>query len=258
MKKIKKVQIGNAMLYCADCFDVLPKLDITVDAVISDPPFSCTACKWDVKIDLTRLWEMLDRVTKPTANFVMFGCGKFSINLINSKYRWYRHDLIWAKNNKVGFLNANLQTMRNHESILIFGRPGFCKRATYNAQKIPGGRASGVKTVNHRSSVYRDHGEYVHTADGTLHPGSVLSFKSEKNSGLHPTLKPVALMEWLVKTYANDGETVIDPFMGSGTTAVACVNTGRAFVGVEQDTRYFAIAVERVKKAQDELLLRAC
>jgi site-specific DNA-methyltransferase (adenine-specific) len=105
---MKKRTIGNCVLYHGDCFDILPKLDCRADAVISDPPFGITACDWDILIPLARFWDMVDRKTKPTANFVLFGCGRFSVDLINSKYRWYRYDLIWHKNNKVGFLNANL------------------------------------------------------------------------------------------------------------------------------------------------------
>ena len=131
--------IGDCTLYQGDCFDILPKLDIEADAVISDPPFGITACDWDVVFSLARFWDLLDRRSKQSANFVLFGCGKFSIDLVNSRYNWYRYDLIWAKNNKVGFLNANLMPMRNHEQILVFGRPGFQKAAAYNPQKIGGG-----------------------------------------------------------------------------------------------------------------------
>jgi site-specific DNA-methyltransferase (adenine-specific) len=130
-----KRTIGNCTLYQGDCFDILPKLDVTADAIISDPPFGITSCDWDKAFSLARMWDLFDCKTKQTANFVLFGCGKFSVDLINSKYGWYRYDLIWAKNNKCGFLNANLMPMRNHESILVFGRPGIQKAATYNPQK---------------------------------------------------------------------------------------------------------------------------
>jgi len=146
------VQIGNAMLYCGDCFGVMPKLDVRFDAVISDPPFGITDCDWDTPIPLGSFWDMVDGHTKQSANFVLFGCNKFAVDLVNSKRKWYRYDLVWQKSKKVGFLNANLMPMRNHESILVFNRPGFFKSATYNPQKTPGGRV-GIKTRNHRSSV---------------------------------------------------------------------------------------------------------
>ena len=248
--KTKCENIGNATLYLGDCFDILPKLDMQADAIISDPPYGVTDCKWDNPIPLDSLWAMVEERTKQSANVVLFGCGKFSFNLINSKKRWYRYDLVWAKNKKVGFLNANLMPMRNHESILVFGRPGYLKKTAYNPQKFPGGKA-GIKITNHHSGIYDNHGAYTHVSDGTVHPSSVLSFNSE--AGQHPTQKPLALMEWLVRTYTNEGDTVIDPFMGSGTTGVAAINLKRKFIGVERDKKYVDIACERIEKAYAEL-----
>ena len=246
---MKTKTIGDCTLYCGDCFDILPKLDVCADAVISDPPYGITDCDWDTAPPLAQFWGLADSKTKPTANFVLFGLGKFAVDLINSKYRWYRYDLIWAKNNKVGFLNANLMPMRNHEQILVFGRPGFQKASTYNPQK--GGslqKAVRKQTTNHRSSVYANCGTYTHISDGTLHPCSIVPFKSDKNTkqGLHPTLKPLALMDWLVKTYTNEGDTVIDPFMGSGTTGLACAMHGRWFIGIEKEPEYFEKAIKRI------------
>ena len=250
--KTDRVEIGNATLYRGDCFSILPTLDVECDAVISDPPFGITDCEWDNRIPLDKFWEIIECRTKQSANFVLFGCGKFSIDLINSKYRWYRYDLVWAKNNKVGFLNARKQPMRNHEQILVFGRPGFRDTATYNPQKTLNGKA-GTKTTNHCSRVYRDTGKYTHTSDGTVHPYSVLHFKSEKDKGLHPTLKPVALMEFLIRSYTNEGDIVIDPFAGSGLTGVAAIKTGRKFIGIERDARFFDIACKRVDEVYAEL-----
>jgi site-specific DNA-methyltransferase (adenine-specific) len=248
--KTKTVKIGNATLYLGDCFKVLPKLDVEFDAVISDPPFAITDCSWDIKIPLDKFWEMIESITKTNANYVMFGCGKFTYELRNSKYKWHRYDLIWQKSKKVGFLNANLMPMRNHETILIFGRPGSRRETAYNPQKSLGGKA-GVKTINHHSSVYRDTGEYVHVSDGTRHPGSVLTFPSE--AGFHSTQKPLGLMEHLIKTYTNEGETVLDCFMGSASTGIACVKHNRRFIGIEQDKGYFDVAVKRIKEAYKEL-----
>ena len=247
--KTKRVQIGNATLYCGDCFEVLPKLDIAVDTVISDPPFGITDCTWDTPIPLDTLWEVLGNRTKQSANFVLFGCGKFTMDLIISKRQWYRYDLIWEKSKKVGFLWANKMPMRSHESIHVFIRPGFFYKATYNPQKIQGGKA-GVKTRNHRSNIYRDKGSFTHISDGMLHPGSVLYFKNE--TGQHPTQKPVPLMEHLVKSYTDTDNLVLDCFMGSGSTGVACAIHNRRFIGIEQNREYFDIAVERIQKAYDE------
>jgi len=252
--RVTWAQIGNSMLYLGDCFEIVPKLDkfnIELDAVISDPPFGITDCPWDTAPPLDKFWAMLDGRTKSTANFVLFGCGKFSVDLINSKRRWYRYDMVWAKNNKVGFLNAKKQPMRNHEQVLVFGRPGFRDTATYNAQKTPGGRVGNI-TRNHRSSVYRDRGEHTHVADGTQHPCSVLFFKSEKNKGLHPTLKPTSLMEHLVKSYSNENDIVLDCFMGSGSTGVAAIMSNRRFIGIEREPQYFDIALQRIVEAHEK------
>jgi site-specific DNA-methyltransferase (adenine-specific) len=245
----EKVTIGNITLYCGDCFSVLPKLNIESDAVISDPPFGITDCDWDNRIPLDSFWNMVVNRTKQSANVVLFACGKFTVDLVNSKRQWYRYDLVWHKSKKVGFLWANKMPMRNHEAILVFNRPGFFKAATYNPQKTPGGKVCR-KTRNHRSHVYRDKGKYTHISDGTIHPSSVLPFSNE--CGLHPTQKPLALMEFLVRSYSNKNDIVIDPFMGSGTTGVACINTGRAFIGIERNKTYFDIACERIKKAFTE------
>ena len=246
--KTKIVEVGNAVLYHGDCFDILPKLEMKFDAVITDPPYAQTNCKWDKAIPLDSFWEMLDHKTKQTANFVMFACGMFTVDLINSKRDWCRYRLVWEKSKKCGHLNANLMPMRSHEDIILLGRPGFKTKTTYDPQKTPGGKV-GVITRNHRSSVYRDCGEYIHTSDGFLHPSSVLYFESE--TGYHSTQKPLRLMEYLVQTYTRKNDIVLDCFMGSGTTGIAALNTGRKFIGIEREKKYFDIACERIRKANE-------
>jgi site-specific DNA-methyltransferase (adenine-specific) len=248
--KNKQVEIGNATLYCGDSFRILPKLDLQADAIISDPPFGITNCKWDKPIPLDKFWAMVEGLTKQSANFVLFGCSKFTVDLINSNRKWYRYDLTWQKTKKCGFLNSRLMPMRNHEQILVFGRPGFKAKTTYNAQKIAGGKPY-VKTTNHKSNVYQGKGEYTHISDGTLHPGSVLYFKSE--TGGHSTMKPIPLMEFLVRSYTNENDVVIDPFCGSGSTGIACIKHNRRFIGIERDKKFFDIAVDRIEKAYAEV-----
>ena len=247
--KMDRIKIGNATLYHGDCFNVLPKLDVESNAMISDPPFGITDCDWDCIIPLDSFWAMVEGRTKQSANVVLFGCGKFTVDLVSSNRKWYRYDLIWSKSKKCGFLNANLMPMRSHESILVFVRPGFFREATYNPQKTLGGTV-GIKTRNHRSGVYSDKVKYTHVSDGAVHPCSVLAFKSE--FGHHPTQKPLALMEFLVRSYTNEKDVVIDPFMGSGTTGLACVKTGRAFIGIERKKEYFDIACQRLERAYAE------
>jgi len=174
-----RVTIGNCTLYCGDCFAILPNLLIKADAVISDPPFGITACDWDVALPFDHFWKVVERKTTPAANVVLFGCGRFSSDLINSNRKWYRYDLVWLKNNKIGFLNANKMPLRNHESIMVFGQPGFRDAATYNPQKSPGGKA-GIKVNNLRGGVYTCQGRYTSVSDGMMHPCSVLPFDSDK------------------------------------------------------------------------------
>ena len=247
--KPERVEVGDAVLFLGDAFDVLPKLDTQSDAIISDPPYGLTDCDWDDAIPLDKFWAMVESRMKPSANVVLFGCGKFSVALVNSKPKWYRYDLIWQKNKKCGFLNAGLMPMRSHEQVLVFGQPGFLRETTYNAQKVSGGRA-GVKTTNHRSNIYGFKGNYVHHHDGTQHPGSILHFKHDRdNAAKHPTRKPLALMEFLIRSYTNENDIVVDLFCGSGTTGVAAINAGRRFIGIEREKKYFDIAVQRVEEA---------
>jgi len=255
--KTKKVSIGNATIHLGDCFSILPKLDVKIDVVISDPPYAaksfgkkCSGCDWDRPINLPDFWRLMECITKPQTTIALFCNMRFAYDLIDSNKKGFRYDLVWQKSNKVGFLNANLQPMRNHETILVFGQPGFQRAAVYNPQKCLGGKA-GIKTINHCSNVYNDHGEYIHVSDGSMFPSSVLYFKSER--GQHPTQKPLALMEWLIQTYTNEGDTILDPFCGSGSTGVAAINTGRKFIGIEKEKRFFDIACDRITKTYEEV-----
>jgi site-specific DNA-methyltransferase (adenine-specific) len=245
--KIKKIQLGNCELYHGDCFDIVPNLNVKADSLITDPPFNMTACEWDTLIPLSRFWNIVIEKTKPAANYVFFASNRFAVDLINSRYKWYRYDLIWAKNNKVGFLNANRQPMRNHEQILIFGQPGTKHKTTYNPLKTQG--EPYTRKRNLTAGIYPAR-SYTTVSDGKQHPCSVLSYKSDKDTigGIHPTLKPLALMEFLIRSYTNKNDIVIDPFMGAGTTGVACQKHGRRFIGIEKEKQFFDIAVKRIKE----------
>ena len=222
---------------------------MVADAVISDMPFGVTDCSWDIAPPLELFWTMVEERVKPSANFVLFGCGRFTVDLVNSRRKWFRYDLIWQKNKKCGFLNANLMPMRNHESILVFGQPGYQRTSVYNPQKVSGGRV-GVRRTKRRGGVYREIEGGAKFYDGMQHPCSILHFKNE--TGQHPTQKPVDLMEWLIRSYTNEGDTVIDMFAGSGSTGVAAINTDRRFVGIEMNEDYFNTAVQRIKQAHNE------
>jgi site-specific DNA-methyltransferase (adenine-specific) len=251
-----ELTIGDCRIINGDCFDVLKDLDITSDAVITDMPFGITSCDWDkAPPPPDKFWEMVEAKSKQTANYVLFGAGKFTVDLINSNRKAFRYDLIWSKNTKCGFLNANLQPLRSHESILIFNRPGEFKKATYNALRTPGGRI-GMKSISRKTDgVYGAVKKYVSIGDGYQHPSSVLCFNSDRGNNqrkAHPTGKPVQLLEWLILTYTNPGDMVLDPFMGSATTALACIKHNRRFIGIEQSAEYYDMAVNRAKQCYDE------
>ena len=255
MKESRLKTIGECQLYQGDCFDILPKVASEADAVISDPPYGITMCDWDTVFSFDNFWDIVENKTKQSANYVLFGCGKFTVDLINSKYRWFRYDMIWEKDKATNFMNVNLQPLRKHEQILVFGRPGFAKKTTYNPQKTPGGRTGVRNNRGILSSIYGNIKGSDSVSDGTRYPCSVLHFNKERSKTFiptpseHPTQKPLALMEWLVKTYTNEGDTVIDPFMGSGTTGMACAMHNRRFIGIEREKHYYETAVKRIEAA---------
>lgn len=233
-------------LHQGDCLDVLPMLpDASVDMVFADLPYGVTANKWDTPIPLEPLWAELLRIGKPRCAYVFTATQPFATTLICSQRKLFRYDLIWEKPNAVGFLNANKSPLRAHESLLLFS----CKAARYNPQmrivnrSLPAMHSKANRCYNTSLSVT--------TVSGNKRfPRSVLYIDHDRECGrlrkLHPTQKPVALLEWLIKTYTNEGDTVLDPTMGSGTTGVACLNTGRSFVGIELDQNYFKVASDRI------------
>jgi site-specific DNA-methyltransferase (adenine-specific) len=239
---------GAVRLRREDCFDALARLaDGSIDALIADPPFAITNCAWDKALDWPRWWNLVDRKLKPMGVCALFACGKFTNALINSNPDWYRYDLVWEKTKAAGFLWSRQMPLRAHETILIFA-PNFVGTA-YNAQKTGRKRRRRTtKRVVAPTDIYHgQRGQWTAVDDGTRHPRSVLKFASVTGSaGLHPTQKPLGLMEWLVKTYSNPGDLVVDPFFGSGTTAVACAIHGRRFFGCESSRRFFNVACRRM------------
>jgi site-specific DNA-methyltransferase (adenine-specific) len=261
---MEKIEIGTATLYCADAFDVLPTLnDGEIDLVASDPPYAaesfggkCTDCSWDTPINLPDFWQLVERKTKPSANIVLFGNMKLAYDLINTNLRGFRYDLCWAKNNKVGFFNANLQPLRSHENILVFGKPGGMTASTYNAIKSAGSGRPRVNRVKSRKSggVYPA-SQVPHTtiSDGNVNPISILAFDKDSNQPdwcAHPTQKPLNLLGYLLMLYSNPNNLVLDMFMGSGTTGLAAIKLNRKFIGIEREQKYFDIACRRLEEAQ--------
>ena len=251
------IEIDGCTLYHGDTFSILPGLDLKANSLISDFPFSCTNLAWDIKLPLEATWELMESKTTQSATFILFATLRFAVDLINTRRDFFRYDLVWNKNRKCGFLWAGHQPLRNHELILCFTRPGEFKNATYNALRTPGGRIGSRSVTRKADGVYGFTNNYTSVSDGLLHPSSILNFDSDRGNNhgdLHPTAKPVALMQWLVETYTNEGDLVIDPFMGSGTTARACQLTGRRFIGIEKEERYFEMVVERLKAPRQTCL----
>lgn len=238
-------------LHYGDCLEIMPSIpDGSVDMILCDLPYGITARnKWDEVIPFEPLWEQYERITKPNAAIVLFASGMFTANLMKSNEKLWRYNLVWQKTNPTGHLNAKRMPLRSHEDLCFFYR----SLPTYNPQKTTGHKRK-VSTASHRrnSKVSTNYGEVVYnTYDSTERfPTSVLTFATDKqqaNGKIHPTQKPVALLEYLIKTYSNPGDTVLDNCMGSGSTGVACVNTSRSFIGIEKDPDYYEAAKLRIE-----------
>ena len=228
-------------LYNDDCLKVLPTItDKSIDLVLTDPPYGTTACKWDSIIPLDKLWIELKRIGKKNTAFVFTSSQPFTTTLINSNFNEFRYDLVWCKNQGTGFYNANRMPLRSHEDILVF----YKKLPVYNPQKTDGKPYKQKR--GSASDVYRGKDLYITESDGKRFPLSWNLFKKDKDK-LHPTQKPVALLEYLIKTYTNENDTVLDFTMGSGSTGVACKNLNRKFIGIEKDKQYFDIAKQRIE-----------
>lgn len=250
MKKLK--------LYHDDCLERMDKLiakGVRVDAIITDPPYGTTACGWDNIIPFNGMWERLNRILKPQGVIVLFGNEPFSSALRMSNIRLYKYDWIWLKESPSNFFQAKFCPLSKIENISIFGdfgvNNGSKKLATYNPQgvveinqeKITSAHAQSLLGREHKSSLIKGT-KYVQKFEG--YPSRIIKFNRDRGA-VHPTQKPIALMEYLIKTYTDKGETVLDFTMGSGTTGIACVNTKRKFIGIERDKKYFKIAKKRIQ-----------
>lgn len=226
-----------------DCTELMREIpDKSIDMILCDLPYGTTRNKWDSQIPFESLWEQYKRVVKDSGVIALFCDGMFMADLMVSNRKMWRYNLIWSKPNGSDYLNANFKPLKSHEEIAIF----YKKKPTYNKQywyskpykAIKGGR---------RSSNYNKHIPVItpDNPDGKRNPLTVLNFKYDKEK-FHPTQKPVALCEWLIKTYTNEGDIVLDNCCGAGSTGVACLNTNRRFIGMELDEKYLSIAKERL------------
>ena len=232
-------------LYNNEAIKVMDRLiekGIIVDSIICDPPYGTTACEWDKILDFNEMWPRLLKLIKPTGAIVLFGAQPFTAKLINSKSDLFRYEYIWEKSRATNFLNAKKMPMRKHENILVF----YQKLCTYNPQGLIEVNQQ-IKGQSKKSGVYRETSSSDYIKTHTNYPHSILKFSSLSN-GVHPTQKPLGLMEFLVKTYTNEGETVLDFTMGSGSTGVAAVKNNRNFIGIELDKEYFEISKKRIEE----------
>ena len=244
---IAELDTGIAMnLMLGDCLERMKEIpDGSVDMILADPPYGTTACKWDSVIPLEPMWEQLKRIIKPNGAIVMTASQPFTAALVMSNPKMFRYDMVWEKTMATGALNANKMPLRAHESIIVF----YSSLPTYNPQKKDGKPYRKILKAEMVGKCYVGTGladEFEQVNLGERHPRSVFKMSNPNHKSLHPTQKPVALMEYLIKTYTNEGETVLDFCMGSGTSGIAAKNTGRKFIGIEKDAGYFEIAKQRL------------
>ena len=228
--------------------------DKSVDMILCDLPYGTTVCKWDNVIPFEPLWEQYNRIIKDNSAICLFGSELFSSKLRMSNLKHFRYDWIWEKTVASNFVMCHKQPFKKHEIISVF----YSKQPTYNPQFEIGKPYIDVRTKKYRKNTsVGDNQITVRTPvynSGTRYPSSIQKFSNANNNKVHPTQKPVPLLEYLIKTYTNEGETVLDNCMGSGSTGVACVHTNRNFMGIELDNHYFDVAKNRIETAYKEMI----
>ena len=249
MKELNKV-------YNEDCLVGMKDIpDKSIDCIICDLPYGSTSCAWDVIIPFDKLWEQYERIIKDDGNIVLFCSGLFTIDLINSNRNKFRYKLIWNKNVPTGMAAAKYRPMKYYEEICVFGS----SKGKYNPIMKP---RVGVGKACYNYDHYCSDNNHIQLKKQKrrydpdfVQPSDVLSFNvvPNRNGKLHPTQKPVELIEWLIRTYSNEGDTILDNCMGSGTTAIAAIRTGRNFIGFETDEEYYKICLERIEKEKNDL-----
>ena len=244
-----KVRMNNMVeLFNGDCLEVMKTIpDNSVDFILTDPPYGTTNCRWDRIIPFEHMWEQLNRIIKPNGAICLFGSEPFSSALRMSNIKNFKYDWYWQKTTPTGFLNAKKQPLRNIETISVF----YSKQPKYNPQKTSGHKRK-ISLAKHKQNCkkaeeYNDYG--LASYDSTeRYPTQILQFKTDRQkSALHPTQKPVALLEYLVKTYTDEGQIVLDFAFGSCSCGEACINTNRNFIGIELDKQYFEIGKKRLE-----------
>ena len=235
-----------------DCLEVMKDIpDGSVDMILCDLPYGTTACKWDIVIPFEELWKQYNRIIKDNGAIVLFGSEPFSSKLRMSNLKMYRYDWVWKKTIASNFALSKKQPQKKHENIIVF----YKKQPTYNPQMEKGNPYTDKRCAGTRNVVVGGEKVLKKTPiknEGFRYPTTIQKFSNGNNNNVHPTQKPVALLEYLIKTYTNENETVLDNCMGSGSTGVACINTNRNFIGIELDEKYFKIAKERISSIRKE------
>lgn len=250
-----------------DCIELMRDIpDKSIDMVLCDLPYGLTRCDWDIPLDMDSMWNQYKRIIKDHGAILLFSIQPFTSDLIQSNRKMFRYEIVWKKTQPLGFLNANKMPLKTHENILVY----YKHLPTYNPiKRVIGEEEAKRRMVNigrkrikkaNRCVLYGNVKEQDYIDDGTRYPGDVIEFSNWNGSLFgnlkkvtkHPTQKPIPLLEYLIKTYTNEGDTVLDNCMGSGSTGVACANLNRNFIGMELKEEYFEIAKERIHKAQTE------
>lgn len=233
-------------LYCSKFEAVFPHLGPgTIDALITDPPYGTTNLQWDKPPDWSAFWPEAHRICKPRSPMVLFASGKFTHELINTNLKHFRYELIWEKNLAVGHLDANRRPLRSHENILVFAH--HFRGSTYNPQLVAG-KPHTIGKPHTPAHYGKTSGKVVERSTDLWHPRSILRFNNTRSGkSLHPTQKPLDLMNWLVRSYSNRFDTILDPFAGSGSTLEAAAKNGRRAIGIEQNEEYCDIIVKRLE-----------
>lgn len=245
----------NIELYCGDCLDIMPQIeDKSINLILCDLPYGTTKCKWDVIIPFDKLWSEYNRIIKDDGAIVLFGKEPFSSQLRVSNLEMHKYDWIWVKDTKSNFMQANHQPLNNVELISVFSKgyarniknkvmmkynPQFTEGKEYKLPKVS--KTTDLFSANHKNGVYK----HYERDTSKRYPYNIIHFNMDRPK-VHPTQKPIALLEYLIRTYSEENDLVLDNCMGSGSTGVACRNLNRNFIGIEKDKKYFEIACDRI------------
>jgi site-specific DNA-methyltransferase (adenine-specific) len=238
-------------LYNDDCFNIFNQINKkSINMILVDLPYGQVDCNWDKKINLDDMWIQLKEICADNCQYIFFTTTKYGFELINSYPSWFKYDIVWEKPNAVGHLNSKKMPLRAHEMIYVFNNPNISKtsnrKRTYNPQMIEGKKYSIKREGS--CELYANNKRISSINEGTRYPRSVINFHSSRYKSIHPTQKPIELCEWLIKTYSNENDIVLDFCMGSGSSIVACINTNRRYIGIEKDIDYYDSAVKRISE----------